>query len=507
MKTKTLIKYAASLTAGVALLLACEKNNVDELILPGELSVTPTTFNAPATGGASTFTVTSNSTWTAKSNADWAVVNIINSGFVINVNANTTLAQREAVVTVAVSATLQKFITITQSGDATELSVSPSTLTYTVEGGSKEFAVTTSSADWTVSSNATWTTVLPDKASNKVTVTVGAYEGAANRAATITVTAGPRTATVAITQEGSGDIPTGTYVVSKSSYRVATANGATFSGGYQGTYNEDEKPNEVTITDAEGEHNYQISDLFGGFFYPGSGSQYDNTFTSLGTLHFDGANFTLVDGVAVPDGPGPWDTNLLLEESSYNIETHSITLVIPWSTFFVFHLTLIEKDYYTDTEIPETDPLVGTYVVSKESYATTILKGGATLTDEYQGHYTEGKPNEVTITKADGDNNYRISDLFGGFFFPGREKDAADYYYTKELNTSWGIIHLNGTSFTLVEAKPAAEDEPVFLPLEGSYDADNHTITLTNPWGITPGPGAIYTFYLTLIEKDFYSEE
>jgi hypothetical protein len=82
------------------------------------LSVTPSNRNVPASAGATTFTVTSNSTWTAGSSAAWCTVNGSGSGngvITANVTSNETNTVRIATITISVSGLASQTVTVTQA--------------------------------------------------------------------------------------------------------------------------------------------------------------------------------------------------------------------------------------------------------------------------------------------------------------------------------------------------------------------------------------------------------
>ena len=97
------------------------------------------------------------------------------------------------------------------------LTVSPSSLSYTAAGESKNVTVT-SNTSWTVTSSASWLTISPASGSNNGTITAvaSANTSSSQRTATITVSAsGVSSQTVSVTQAGtsggSGAVSTFTY--------------------------------------------------------------------------------------------------------------------------------------------------------------------------------------------------------------------------------------------------------------------------------------------------------
>ncbi len=87
---------------------------------------------------------------------------------------------------------------------ATELSLTPKTLSFEAAGGSQSFAITCNGS-WTISGTTDWCTIEGNKMSGTgnqfITVEVATNPGANIRDATIKVTSGAVTQTVGITQE------------------------------------------------------------------------------------------------------------------------------------------------------------------------------------------------------------------------------------------------------------------------------------------------------------------
>lgn len=103
-----------------------------------------------------------------------------------------------------------------QEPSANNLSVSPSSLSYTAAGESKTVTVT-SNTSWTATSSASWLTISPASGSNNGTITAvaAANTSSSQRTATITVSAsGISSQTISVTQAGtSGGGETGDCVV------------------------------------------------------------------------------------------------------------------------------------------------------------------------------------------------------------------------------------------------------------------------------------------------------
>ncbi len=155
------------------------------------LSVAPSNRNVVSSAGTTTFTVTSNTSWTVSSNASWCTVTPSGTGNgTINANftENLSVSQRMATLSVAVSGLPVQTVTVTQSGAAPILSVSPSNQNVAATPGTTSFSVT-SNTSWSATSDAAWCTVTPSGTGNgTLTATFAANATFATRTATISVT-------------------------------------------------------------------------------------------------------------------------------------------------------------------------------------------------------------------------------------------------------------------------------------------------------------------------------
>ena len=154
-------------------------------------TVSPTSVNAPTSGGSSNITVTANAGcgWTASSNASWATVSPTSGtgggSVTLTSAANTGTSSRNATLTIA-----GQSVTVSQAGPATcTYSVSPTTLSPPAAGGTTTVTVTAGAGcSWTASTNASWATVSPTAGAGagSVAVTTVANTGSA-RNATLTI--------------------------------------------------------------------------------------------------------------------------------------------------------------------------------------------------------------------------------------------------------------------------------------------------------------------------------
>lgn len=152
----------------------------------------PTSQSVAAAGGTGNVSVTTTSgcAWTAASNAGWITITSGASGTGsggtnYSVAVNTSTIARSGTLTVA-----GQTVTVSQSG-ACSFTVSPTSQTIGVAGGTASVSVTTTSGcTWTATSSVTWITVTAGSSgtgSGTVTYSVGAANATAERSGTLTV--------------------------------------------------------------------------------------------------------------------------------------------------------------------------------------------------------------------------------------------------------------------------------------------------------------------------------
>lgn len=171
---------------------------------------------------AKTFQVHSNKNWTAtKTNLDWATVSPVegekNRTATITVTptaVNNTGSERSGTISFAYGAAQPFVVTVKQAAFVPSLTVSPESLEFAKGGESKNVTIT-SNTDWTAAASESWVTLgaTSGKGNGTLAVTAAANEKAA-RTATVTITAGSLTKTIAISQESG--------VVAGAGYDLAT---------------------------------------------------------------------------------------------------------------------------------------------------------------------------------------------------------------------------------------------------------------------------------------------
>jgi hypothetical protein len=179
---------------------------------PTTLSVSPTSLSFDADGGTKSFAVTSNTTWSVSDNQSWiSVSGADNNGNDSQVNVtvtsnSSTTSSRSGTVTIS-GGGLTRTVSVSQgrADPPTTLSVSPTSLSFDADGGTKSFAVT-SNTTWSVSDNQSWISVSgADNNGNdsQVNVTVTSNSSTtSSRSGTVTISGGGLTRTVSVSQQG-----------------------------------------------------------------------------------------------------------------------------------------------------------------------------------------------------------------------------------------------------------------------------------------------------------------
>ena len=174
-----------------------------------------------AEGAEATFTITSNQDWTASADQTWVKIDpasgeASDESVTVTVTAddNPDLEARTATITVT-AGELTKTVAVTQAAGESapdySLVVDKTELEFVAEGAEATFTVT-SNQDWTASADQDWVELTPaaGEASDEavaVRVITTANELLEARTATITVTAGELTKTVAVTQAAGEPAP------------------------------------------------------------------------------------------------------------------------------------------------------------------------------------------------------------------------------------------------------------------------------------------------------------
>ncbi|MDX2189451.1 MAG: BACON domain-containing carbohydrate-binding protein, partial [Bacteroidota bacterium] len=192
------------------------------------LSSNPMSLNLTSGGAIQSITITSNIAWNIAKNQTWLSLSTIggvgNVIIVVTVSSNLSTSDRISFITVS-GGNLFNIITITQTGAASSLVASPTTLNYTDTGNSQIISVT-SNVNWNVISSQPWLTLTGGSGTNNGTITATAEANTATgiRTAQVTIAGGALTQIINITQSGAAASltanPTTLNYVSTSSTRA-----------------------------------------------------------------------------------------------------------------------------------------------------------------------------------------------------------------------------------------------------------------------------------------------
>jgi len=159
-------------------------------------------------------TITSNNEWHITGQTDWLYLDRYDgtgSATVrVNVEANSTSGEREAVLRITANSGLYATVTVKQAGKRITLSLSPSTLAVRPEGDTKTLSVECN-GDWTASCSQSWVQIDNSIGSGNATLTLSVAQNTsgAARSATVTLASGTLRATCTVSQDyvSDGDKP------------------------------------------------------------------------------------------------------------------------------------------------------------------------------------------------------------------------------------------------------------------------------------------------------------
>jgi hypothetical protein len=204
MMKRISILFLAAFTGLLMTMSSCSKDKVTSET--PALAVSAENVSATTAAGSYTVNITANVAWTAASNQTWCSISPAsgegNGTLTINVAENTALETRTASVSVK-AGDLTKTVTVVQLGVAPALSVNVTAINVTAEASDSTIAITSNLA-WTATSSETWCSVSPasGNGSGVLTITIAENTTVEARTATVTVSAGDLTQTVAVAQSG-----------------------------------------------------------------------------------------------------------------------------------------------------------------------------------------------------------------------------------------------------------------------------------------------------------------
>ena len=150
--------------------------------------------------------VETNVDWSVSSNTTWCKGEKTSGSVLkVTVDPNNSTEERESILTLKeVNGSLSCTVTVKQTGVGTVITVSPTAIELSPDGGSQDITVT-SNGEWKATSSATWCTI--DKTGKQngnatVKVTVDKIASTSPRNATISFECGTETQSVTVTQKG-----------------------------------------------------------------------------------------------------------------------------------------------------------------------------------------------------------------------------------------------------------------------------------------------------------------
>ena len=180
------------------------------VINKNSLAVSNSSLTFDAAAGQQTVNVTANCDWKVSCSASWLTINPMsgnaNAQLTLSAQENTTPTQREATVTVT-GGGFTRTISVSQRSADVKLTVSPQTLDYSYKAEEKTVAITSNSS-WTVTSDQEWCTVgkSSGRDNENIAIKVSQNNSPDKRTANVKITAGGKTETVTVTQNG-GTLP------------------------------------------------------------------------------------------------------------------------------------------------------------------------------------------------------------------------------------------------------------------------------------------------------------
>ena len=185
--------------------LPCTVKQNGKEVVP--FSITPTSVDVEAGGGTFTVTVTCSTTYHINSKPDWVTeVSVSGKVHTFSVPANPDAQQRSGVIVFCDDQGTCLPCTVKQkAGESTSLEVSPTSLSFDADAGTRTFNIT-SNQSWTVTSNQSWCQVSPSSGSNNGMVTVSASANgssdARNATLTVSVPGKSLSRTISVSQAG-----------------------------------------------------------------------------------------------------------------------------------------------------------------------------------------------------------------------------------------------------------------------------------------------------------------
>lgn len=174
-------------------------------------AVNKTSITATSSATSSTIVLTTNDSWTASSNSSWLTISSTsgtgNANLTIKLEENKTTNSRSGTIVIqGTNSGSSATISVTQDGKY--LTVSPESLNFSSEGGTKAVTVSTDGT-FTTSSDVNWITV--STSGNTITVKASANSSTSSRTGSVAVSliglsSGSLSKAIVVSQNGNGDV-------------------------------------------------------------------------------------------------------------------------------------------------------------------------------------------------------------------------------------------------------------------------------------------------------------
>lgn len=176
---------------------------------PSSLYLSSSKLDFTASGGETSFTVTSNTTWNINGAKSWCYVSITQGNGTKEVNVevekNTTKEERNCSLTISTTdGTVSQTIRIQQDAAETTLTVSPADITFSGERGLKDEFTITTNGHWTISGKPEWLNIpTSGDGDTKCKIeTTSANDSDEERTVELQISADGKNASLRVTQKG-----------------------------------------------------------------------------------------------------------------------------------------------------------------------------------------------------------------------------------------------------------------------------------------------------------------
>ena len=175
------------------------------------LTVDPASQSVANSAGSTTFDIASNTSWTASDDADWLTLSAASGSgdltLTASFSANSVTTSKTATITV-VGGGFTRTVTVVQAA-AWYLTISTERLDFASDAGQNTFTIS-SNATWTTILEAAWFSVSPASGSNSATLTVSVLPNTTTnpRRGEIVVTGGGFTRTIIVSQHAAEPVLT-----------------------------------------------------------------------------------------------------------------------------------------------------------------------------------------------------------------------------------------------------------------------------------------------------------